>query len=418
MIQKGWTRSLIVLAFVLVLVIAVGCSRQSTGQGEEPAGDTKDKIVIGQAISLSGPLAPGVATTSGPVYDLWVEQVNAQGGIYVEEYGKKLPIEYIKYDDKSDMGTMTKLLEKLILEDKVDFVLPPWSTAFLYAASPIADKNGYILIGGPGGAEKLKELMPGLPNVFQVLNFSDTQMPALAEILKELGLKTAAVVHLEDLHGIEYNTVGIPELEKAGIEVKLEKSFPAGSKDLSPLLKEAKALGVDAFIGFNYPEDTMLLTQQAIELDCNFKALYFTVGPYAPMYRDAFGVETVEGIMGGGAWNAKSSPGAQEFVDLYKQSFNKEPDDYWGQLYYYSSLQHFQQAIEEAGTLDQSKIREVLATKTYDTFIGPFSYDKDRFFRGHLGQVGQWQNGVFEVVDPGENRTAPPILKPQWPKKS
>ena len=47
----------------------------------------KDKIVIGQAISLSGPQAPAVQMAGGPIYELWVEEVNKQGGIYVKEYG-------------------------------------------------------------------------------------------------------------------------------------------------------------------------------------------------------------------------------------------------------------------------------------------------------------------------------------------
>ena len=34
----------------------------------------------------------------------------------------------------------------------------------------------------------------------------------------------------------------------------------------------------------------------------------------------------------------------------------------------------------------------------------------------YAGQIGQWQDGVFEVIDPGENRTADPIYpKPGWP---
>ena len=88
------------------------------------AAPAKDKIVIGQAIALSGPLAGGVAIAGGPIYELWVEEVNKKGGIYVKEYGKKLPVELKRYDDKSDIGTMTNLLEKLILQDKVDFVFP------------------------------------------------------------------------------------------------------------------------------------------------------------------------------------------------------------------------------------------------------------------------------------------------------
>jgi branched-chain amino acid transport system substrate-binding protein len=375
----------------------------------------KDKIRIGQAISLSGPNAIGVSISGGRIYVMWVEEVNKNGGIYVKEYGKKLPVELIRYDDKTDIGTMTKLLEKLILEDKVDFVFPPWATAWLYAAAPIANKYKYILIGGPGGALKLKEL--SLPYFFQVLNFSETQAPALTGIFKEVGAKSAAVIYRGDLHGVEYGEAMVPYFEKKGIEVKMKKSYPPGIKDLSLLLKEAKSLNVDAFCAASYPDGGMLLTGQSLELGINFNAFFITVTPFSPnLYRDTFGTNTVEGVMGGGAWNAKTSPGAAEFVDKFVARFGMEPD-YWGGLYYWSSLQHFQQAIEKAGTLDQKKIRDIMAKETFDTALGKFWYDKDRYFVNHPGEIGQWQKGVFEVIDPGEKRTAPPLYpKPAWPK--
>ena len=376
----------------------------------------KDKIVIGQAISLSGPLAGGVAIAGGRIYVMWAEEVNKNGGIYVKEYGKKLPVELKRYDDKSDIGTMTNLLEKLILEDKVDFVFPPWGTAWLFAAAPVANKYGYILIGGPGGALKLKEL--SLPYFFQVLNFSETQAPALANIFKEVGVKSAAVIYRGDLHGIEYGEAMVPFFKKNKIQVKMSKSYPDGIKDLSPLLKEAKAANVDALCAASYPPGGMLLTGQAIELGINFNALFITVTPFSPnLYRDTFGTNVVEGVMGGGAWNAKTSPGAKEFVDKFVKRFGMEPD-YWGGLYYWSSLQHFQQAIEKAGTLDQKKIRDIMAKEKFDTALGPFWYDKNRYFVNHPGEIGQWQKGVFEVIDPGKKRTSPPLYpKPKWPKK-
>jgi len=375
----------------------------------------KDKIRIGQAISLSGPNAIGVSISGGRIYVMWVEEINKNGGIYVKEYGKKLPVELIRYDDKTDIGTMTKLLEKLILEDKVDFVFPPWATAWLYAAAPIANKYKYILIGGPGGALKLKEL--SLPYFFQVLNFSETQAPALTGIFKEVGVKSAAVIYRGDLHGVEYGEAMVPYFEKKGIEVKMKKSYPPGIKDLSPLLKEAESLDVDAFCAASYPDGGMLLTGQSLELGINFNAFFITVTPFSPnLYRDTFGTNTVEGVMGGGAWNAKSSPGAKAFVDKFVARFGMEPD-YWGGLYYWSSLQHFQQAIEKAGTLDQKKIRDIMATEKFETALGPFWYDKNRYFVNHPGEIGQWQKGVFEVIDPGEKRTAPPLYpKPAWPK--
>jgi branched-chain amino acid transport system substrate-binding protein len=197
----------------------------------------------------------------------------------------------------------------------------------------------------------------------------------------------------------------------------MKKSYPPGIKDLSPLLKEAKALNVDAFFAASYPDGGMLLTGQAMELGINFNAFLITVLPFSPnLYRDTFGAAGVEGVMGGGAWNAKTSPGAKELVDKFVARFKIEPD-YWGGLYYWSSLQHFQQAIEKAGTLDQKKIRDIMAKEKFDTALGPFWYDKDRYFVNHPGEIGQWQKGVFEVVDVGKKRTAPPLYpKPVWPK--
>jgi branched-chain amino acid transport system substrate-binding protein len=397
---------------IRVLVIAVALFFLAGVAGAE----AKDKIVIGQAISLSGPQAAGVDISGGKIWELWVEEVNKQGGIFVKEYGKKLPVELKRYDDKTDIGTMTNLLEKLILEDKVDFVFPPWGTGFLFAAAPIANKYGYILIGGPGGALKLKEI--SVPYFFQVLNFSETQGPALAGIFKEVGVKSVAVAYRGDLHGIEYGNAMVPDFKKRGIEVKLNKSYPPDIKDLSPILKEAESLGVDAFAAACYPPGGFLLTGQSIELGINFKAFFLTVLPFSPnAYRDNLGVNVVEGVMGGGAWNAKTSPGAKDLVDKFVALFKVEPD-YWGGLFYWSSLQHFQQAIEKAGSLDQKKIRDIMATEKFDTALGPFWYDKDRYFVNHPGQIGQWQNGVFEVIDPGVKRTAPPLYpKPAWPKK-
>jgi len=375
----------------------------------------KDKIVIGQAVSLSGPLASSNAVVSTPYYDLWVKDVNAEGGIYIKEYGKKLPVELLIYDDKSDIGTMTRLVEKLILEDKVDFILPPWGTANLFASAPIANKYGYILIGGAGGAEKLKDLR--LPYFFQSLNFSEAQVPVLAAIFSELGAKKVAMISHEDLHGVEYSGRATPELAKLGIEVAMKKTYPMGAKDLSPLLKQAKSLNVDAFVGFSYPDECMLITGQSIELGINFNTFVLSVGPAFTFYRNAFGAKTVEGVIGGGAWNAKSSPGAKRFADHYKEVRGEEMGNYWGSIYFYSAMQHFKQSVEKAGTLDQKKIRDIMAREKFDTALGTYWYDDRQISVNHPGEWGQWQNGVFEVIDPGPKRTAPPIAKPAWPKK-
>lgn len=384
------------------------------------AANSKDKIRIGQAVSLSGPNAIIHAPGALPPQTLWVEEVNAKGGIYVKEYGKKLPIEWIQYDDKSDHGTMVRLIEKLILEDKVDFLLPPCSTSFLFAAAPIANKYGYILIGAEGGAETLTTLVKDLPYVFLTLNYSKHQIPVLADQFVEWGVKNVAITFNEDLHGVEYSNRALSEFKLKGIEVVSSKSHALGVQDLSPILKAAKAANVDAFCCFSYPGENILVTKQAIELGFNPKAFFCSVGPFALWFRDIFGANAIEGLMGGGAWNPKSSPAAKDLYDRIIARFGEKGIDMWGNLYYYGSLQFFQKAIEKAGTLDQKKIRDIIATEKFETALGLTWYDKDQNLAEecHPGEIGQWINGEWEVILPANKATAKPIFpKPPWPKK-
>ena len=389
-----------------------------------PTMPTKDKIVFGAARPVSGLLSFWEEAGYGPIYKMWVDEVNAKGGLYIKEYDKKLPIEVKLYDDKSDIGTMTRLLEKLMLEDKVDFVFSPCSTAFIYAAAPIFNKHGYILMGAEGGATLITEKLATLPYVFMPLSYSDHyQMPVMADIFEEVGIKSVAIIFIADLHGVEYSGVAVPELAMRGIDVKMVKSVPFGTQDLSPLLKEAKALDVDAFLSFTYPPETPTVVAQAIALGINFKALLLGPGGSFKVVHDPFGAEAMHGVMAEGAWNAKSSPAAAEFQAEFTARYGEELLDFWLQFHLWSSLQFFEQAIVEAGTLDQAVIRDLMATKTYETDLGPTWFDTVGEAGGGLlakecyaGQIGQWQNGVFEVIDPGEKRTADPIYpKPDWP---
>jgi len=384
------------------------------------AAHSKDKIRIGQAVSLSGPNAIIHAAGALVPQTLWVEGVNAKGGIYVKQYGKKLPIEWIQYDDKSDHGTMVKLIERLILNDKVDFLFPPCSTSYLFAAAPVVNKYGYVLLGAEGGAESLESLVEDLPYVFLVLNYSNTQLPLLADQFVAWGIKTAAITFLEDLHGVEYSNRALSEFEKRGIKIVLLKSHALATQDVSPILKAAMATKADAFCSFSYPGENVLITKQAIELGYNPKAFFESVGPFALWFRDIFGAKTIEGLIGGGAWNRKTSRAAAEFYDASIARFGEPGIDMWGNLYYWGSLQFFEQAIEKAGTLDQKKIRDIVATEKFNTALGKTWFDeKQRLAEEcHPGEIGQWINGEWEVILPEKKATAKPIFpKPPWPKK-
>ncbi|HTG13344.1 MAG TPA: ABC transporter substrate-binding protein, partial [Candidatus Eisenbacteria bacterium] len=104
------------------------------------------------------------------------------------------------------------------------------------------------------------------------------------------------MAYVNDLFGIELNAATGPAFKAAGLEVVDTKSYPLGTKDLSPVLRGFKAAGADAFVGLTYPPDSILATTQAKEVDWN-PAVFFTgVGTAFPFYRDRFkGAESVMG---------------------------------------------------------------------------------------------------------------------------
>ena len=379
---------------------------------------SKDKIIIGNAIALSGPYATGAQTTQIAPYDMWAKEVNAKGGIYVKEYGKKLPVEILRYDDKSDRGTCVRLVEKLILDDKVDLLLPPWSTGLHFAIAPIVTKYKYPVIGPTVDSLKLREIAHTIPYMFVILNQPPEKAEAIVTLFKELGVKSAAVLHHTDLHGIEFAGYVAPRLAAGGVDIALYKSYPMGAKDLSPLLKKVKAANVDALLVFSYPPGTFLITGQAKAIGLNPKLFYTSIGTAFSPYRDAFGAKVVEGVMGTGAWNPKVPyPGAKEFWDRMVKFAGAGKTDWYGNAFCYSSVQVLQQAVEKAGTLDRVAIRNVIASETFNTVIGPVRFE-NQFNVQSPGEVGQWQNGKYEVVAGKEKRTAAPIYpKPAWPKK-
>ena len=393
----------------------------SDSASSAPVDTSKTSIVIGGSRPQTGVYAVFEQTGFGPVYRMWVEEVNAAGGIYVEEYGKQLPIELKIYDDGSDMATMLRLMERLIIEDNVDIVFPPCSTADLFAAAPLADQYGKLLIGAEGGASALKESAAKFPGFFGPVNNSDTQIPALVNVLKELNIGSAYVVFIEDLFGTEYSGALVPALTQAGIEVNKIKSIPADIGDMAPIINDAKADGAQAFILLAYPDQNFAAVGTASALGYNPDVFLLGPGGGFDFVKFMFGgPQAIEGVMSFGAWSPKSSPAAQEYFDKYMAYITDNPVeaeasiDWWGHLPYYMSLQVLQQAIERAGTLDNDKIAEIIRTEKFDTCMGEIWFDSNVLAAEcFAGNIGQWQNGLYEVVD-GAKRTADPIVKPAW----
>jgi branched-chain amino acid transport system substrate-binding protein len=400
------------LAVALVVPLATACPAPTV---------EKENIVVGMSRPLSGPLAIIGDSAFKVIYETWVPMVNDAGGIYLSEYGKSMPIKEIIYDDKSDVGTMTRLTEKLILEDKVDFLWPACGTAFIFGQAPIANKYGYTLITAEGGATTIKESLPALPYLFVSLSFSDWyQLPILADILAAKGAESAYVTYIADLHGIEYSGVAGIEFPRVGIDILGTVSLPPDLKDFAPVIQDAMASGADVFCCFGYPDQTLPITGTAIALGYNPNAFILGPGGNFGFFHTAFG-PMVEGVCSFTTFARGQTAALDELADILYEGKPEDLQDWWGHSLYWASVDIWKAALEEVGTVDQDALRDVIATTKLDTVLGPtwFTMFGDGggllAYECHPGEIGQWQNGVFEVVG-GNIPTADFVYpKPPWP---
>jgi len=402
-IRKKLSMALVWGVVVLATVLFAGSPAQA-----------KDVLKIGFSNALTGVYSQA-ALSQMNAYQIWKDQVNEDGGIYVKDLGKKLPVEFVYYDDKSSPQTAVKVYEKLITQDKVDLVFTPWGTTIHFAVAPLAERYGVPMVGTTAASVKLREIKSRY-FWFITSALPDRQMKALVELLDHLSVKSVAVIYVQDLFPRENLQFLLPELKKAGIEVKLSKDYPMGAKDITTLLSSVKAKKPEALIALTYPADSFLLTGQIQGVQLNPQFLFELVGPSIAAFGQAFGPAS-EGIATMGHWSPKGPwPGAKEFEDRYVKKWGSRPD-YLDSALAYMGCEILQQAVEKAGTLDHEKIRNVIAQSEFSTINGPVAFSGTEN-KVTPSMILQYQKGDLEIVWPKETATAAPLYpKPDWPKQ-
>ena len=372
-------------------------------------------IRIGWAISKTGPFAAGANVTTLPNYQVWVKDVNDAGGIMLKSIGKKLKVEVVEYDDRSNSEEMIKAVERLATQDKVDFILPPWSTGLNLAAAPVFNKYGYPHLAVTANSNRAPEMVKRWPNLTFWLGLPSELVDGLVETMSmlrkdgKIGDKVALAA-VGDQFGIEQSSAARDGLKKAGFNLVYDKSYPFGTQDLQPIVKEAQAASPDAFVAFSYPPDTLGLTDQAKIAGFSPKVFFVGVGTAFPIFKGRFG-PSAEGVMGIGGSNA-DLPGIKWYIQHHKEVIGREPDR-WASPITYASLQVLQQAIERVGKIDREAVIKEINTGTFETIIGKVQL-KDNLYKG-VWAVGQWQGNDFFGIAPKQEGVRPPIVpKPAW----
>ena len=374
-----------------------------TAKAEEP-------VKIGYGIAKTGIFAPA-ADSQIKTYQLWAEQLNAEGGLDVA--GKKRPVQFVVYDDQSDFAKAPAIYEKLITSDKVDLLLAPWGTPFHFAVVGVLEKYQFPMVGNSASSTRIRDIKPG--NIwFPTSAMPDKQAAALVAMLKAEGVKTAAINTLQLPFSQEVKKFLMPELAKTDIKVVVNEEYAPDTKDLTATLTKIKQAAPDAVISLSYPSDSVLYMKQARELGINAPFQLALVGPTEYSFEKLFG-PNLDGMITMGHWSPNQSkwPKARPFYDLYVKKVG-EPPDYLDSALAWMSVEILEQAVKKVG-LDRAKLRAEISSATFDTIDGPVK------FKGVENVITpamflQFQKGQAQIVWPPSEATAKFMPKPAWTK--
>ncbi len=362
-------------------------------------------ILFGAAVSDTGRFArEGQDTRQG--YDLWLDWVNNEyGGVKVGE--DRYQVEIVYYDDEGDSDTAANLVERLITEDEVDFLLGPYSSGLTMSTSAIAEKYNVLMVEGNGASESIFER--GFKNIFAVLTPAGNYTQSALKALADKGAKTAVIAY-EDTAFPTSVAIGAEKWAKEyGMEVLAIETYPLEVADVSSIITTFKNLDPDVFVGGGHFNDALLFVRAAKEQGWTPDAMVITVGPSNPEFVTEVGADA-EYIIGPTQWERTMSwedpwfGTAEDWAKRYEAMWNEPPSYQAAESTATALALHL--AIEAAGSLDTDAVRQALYDLDVVTFYGPINFDETgKNVAKPMGSI-QIQDGVINVVAPVEAAVA------------
>ena len=368
-----------------------------------------NEVLIGGAISQTGQYAEPAGRQVNSI-KLWVDEVNGRGGLLGHKVVARL------LDDKSDTQTAIKLYEKLITEDKVDLLLAPYSSGITEAVANVNERYKMPFVAYGAASTPIWE--KGRRYIFNIVAVAEDYQKGAVHLAKQIGVKKIAIIGQDSLFPRQAGQGAKEWAKKLGVDVVLEENYPPKQTDFTALLQKIKAAGADAVISNSYFADAAAQLRQMRELNINFKLYSSTVGPGLPNFPEQLG-PTAEYVLGFSQWEPLPQvfklAGMKEYIDAYEKRFNEKPNYHAGGAY--GALLVTEAAVKKAGSFDNEKLREVLATLDITTMYGRYKVDA-KGMNSHEGITFQILKGQRRVVWPEKfAETKAELPMPEWSKR-
>jgi branched-chain amino acid transport system substrate-binding protein len=370
------------------------------------AADAPAEIKLGTLYASSGRFA----SISMPVHyglKLWIDQKNADGGVYVKAFDKKIPLKLIAYDDQSNTATAATLYNQLITQDKVDILIADSGSVLTSVAVPIARDHKMFLIVQTGTGANF--FTPDNPYIALMADPVSTIWPKpLADFLTHdgpgLGIKRVAMLYAtNDFTGTQANAVRkfIKE-SNSGVELVFDEGVPTETSNYTVLLNNIRAGNPDAVLHLGYASNDIAFLHNVQDSGIKFKFLFciypgletellernvgakgldyvFTYVPASQIaYQTNFGMSLQEY---GAAWHKKYADTHVEF------GFNSVAG--------YTTGLVLEKALSVATSLDQLELRKAVFSLSGNlkTLDGTFELDPTGAQIGEFTPLGQFVAG-------------------------
>ncbi|MBX3497041.1 MAG: amino acid ABC transporter substrate-binding protein [Parvibaculum sp.] len=376
------------------------------------AADDPGIIRLGAAVSLTGKYSSnGAFTRKG--YDLAVEKINAAGGVTVA--GKPYLLQIIYYDDESTPARGAQLVERLIQQDKVQFVLGPYSSGLTEAIAPVTEKYGVPMVEANGAAISL--FRKNYRYLFAVLSTTDEYLRGAIDIAARLSDDPSklrvAMAFENDPFSQDVREGVLADMKRHGMKAVVDDKLPPELNDMSATLSKVKALRPDLLLISGHDKGASLAIRQMADQRVNVPMLALTHCDSARIAEN-FG-PAAEYALCAAQWASTLTyeddlfGSASDYARLYEETYGEVAPYQAAESS--AAVQVYADAFARAKSLDPEDVRQALTETAMMTFYGRIEFDETGKNVAKPMVLFQVQDGKYVVVYPEEFAEA----KIRWP---
>ncbi|MDW8360237.1 MAG: amino acid ABC transporter substrate-binding protein [Candidatus Caldarchaeum sp.] len=374
-------------------------------------------IIIGATVPKTGSFSP-VAGPFEKLYLAWQDLVNERGGLYVKQYGMRLPVKVVIYDDESNGETAARLYERLITVDKADILLGPYSTPVTLPVIDVVAKYGTPIVTTQAGAPPI--YTRGLKNVFSAIDLISTWSYSYFDMIKAEGkARTIAFVIQDEAYGNGLMAGAKPKAQEIGLRIVAEEKFPVGTTDFTAIILRLKAADPDIVFVAGLNPGAAAFVKQALEQ--GLRPREYHVPQLTKPFLDTVGVRNANYFTGEWFWT-EGIPydgyfGREFWMEAMRRAGLTNDLYPWASVTW-QALETVAAAIEKANSLKPEDLVDALEKTYVLTISGPTQLGRDF---GQFTNVGlirafpvQLVDGRFRVIWPPEIRTAEHVYPTPW----